>query len=319
MNLDAYTAARELISKIGQPLLYFALTISIVLVIIGFQKQYAKYTRPLRITVFLTLFSGFFLIIWYHFQIYNYLPLIDPSSNKIAGRYAIAPWTDNEKLFFWTLLTSIWLVFIRSRKLSFDGSLNIIIAVFLALTIFTSNPFVSPLKGFHEQITGLNYAMQSADKSTLYQYFYQAKGMMDGFYNSVYMWIHPPLLFLAYSTFVISFFGSLFMLIKKDAEYERFAYSWIKLGYTVLTVGMLLGYPWTVEAWQGQPWWYSPKVNVAIMMWVIYSAYLHSRLYLHRKGMFNTTAAIGILGFVSVVATYLATYVLPGIHSVKGY
>ena len=133
MNLDAYSAARNLVSNIGEPLLYFSFTVSLVLIILGFQKKYAKYSRYLRIGVFVSLLSGFFLILWFHYQIYTYLPLIDPVNNNVAGRYSIAPWTDNEKLFFWTLLTSIWLVFIRPRKLAFDASLNVVLTLFTTL------------------------------------------------------------------------------------------------------------------------------------------------------------------------------------------
>ncbi len=86
----------------------------------------------------------------------------------------------------------------------------------------------------------------------------------------------------------------------------------------MLTVGLLIGYPWAVDAWRGEPWWYDPKINVTLMMWVLYSAYLHSRLYIHRKGMWMATAVLGQLAFLGVVITYLTTYVIPGIHSVAG-
>ncbi|HEX21493.1 MAG TPA: hypothetical protein ENH19_02420, partial [Actinobacteria bacterium] len=242
----------------------------------------------------------------------------NPISGVLAGRYAIPVWVEDEKLYFWTLLLFLWLLVIRDRDLYFKAAVNIGLTLFIILTTFTSNPFISPLPGFNKTIIEYSQTINAVDANGKYQLFSMAMGRMQGFYNSVYMWIHPPLLFLAYSTFVISFFAIIFMLNSHDHDLDRLAYNWAKLGYIVLTVGLLLGYPWAAEAWKGQPWWYSPKINVTLMMWVLYTAYFHSRLYLHRKGMWKTTGIIGILAFTSVIATYLSTYVLPGIHSVGG-
>ncbi|HDZ86958.1 MAG TPA: hypothetical protein ENH57_04630 [Actinobacteria bacterium] len=318
MDLTSYLSARDIVSNVGQPLLYLSLGLSVLLVVSGFSDKLRRYNRHILSAILVSLAAGFLLLIWFHFRINSSLPLINPLSNEFVGRYYVPPWIENEKIFFWTLLTVVWLLFMRRRSPVFQTNMNFVVLTFLALTVFTSNPFVEPLGSFNSQITQISEALASSDQQAVMGGLYGAQGMMEGFYNSPYMWLHPPLTFIAYSAFVISFFGSMFMLIKKDLEYERFAYNWIRVGYIALTVGMLVGFPWAMTAWEGQPWWYSPKVNVTIMMWVIYTAYLHSRLYLTKRGMFSTTAALGIFGFIAVVATYLSTYVLPGIHSMAG-
>jgi len=318
LDLNRYLTARDLVTNIGQPIMLLVVILSALLLIVSFQKNLRSYSRHIILGISLFLGSGYALLIWFHYQIYKFLPLIYPQDGSLAGRYAIPVWIEDEKLFFWTFLTSIWLLFIKTKKASYQITLNVVIVIFIFLTATTSNPFFSPLKDFHREIGSIYQALSLSNVSVQMQIFGPAIGRLQGFYNSTYMWIHPPLLFIAYSTFVISFVNVIFMLVKKSASHEKAAYNWAKPGYIALTLGLLLGYPWAFDAWKGQPWWFSPKINVTLMMWVLYTAYLHSRIYIHKKGMWVTTGIIGILGFVGVVATYLSTYVLPGIHSVGG-
>jgi ABC-type transport system involved in cytochrome c biogenesis permease subunit len=135
------------------------------------------------------------------------------------------------------------------------------------------------------------------------------------FYNSWFMWVHPPLLFFSYGAFTISFLATLKMISTRHSAFETTAYRWARLGYLPLTVGMLLGFPWALSAWTGEAWWWSGKVNMSIMMWLLYTAYLHARLYLRRKGMWKAVAALAVLSFLILVLTYITTYVVPGAHS----
>lgn len=318
MDISSYFSARELVESLGQPLLILAFVLSIGLLLFGLHPKLQGRTQWLLLAIFLVLLTGYGLLIWFHVQIYNFLPLKDPSSGTIFGRYMIPPWIENEKLYFWSLLTSIWLLFVREKPVQFRAVVYSSLPILLFLTLATSNPFKEPLGSFNQQILGIEQVLNTQDAKTQGLVLYQASQMLKGFYNSAYMWMHPPLLFFSYSAFVVGFFGSLFMLFKRQKEYDEFAYNWAKAGYTVLTLGLLIGYPWTVQAWKGQPWWFSPKVNVTIMMWVLYTAFIHTRVYLNRKGMWRTTAILGVLSFSAVVVTYLSTYVLPGIHSVGG-
>jgi len=135
------------------------------------------------------------------------------------------------------------------------------------------------------------------------------------YYNAWFMWVHPPLLFFSYGAFVLSFVATVQMVARRHSAYETTAYRWARLGYLALTAGMLLGFPWALEAWTGEAWWWSGFVNMSIMMWLLYTAYLHARLYLRREGMWKAVAALAILSFLVLVLTYLATYVVPGAHS----
>ena len=105
------------------------------------------------------------------------------------------------------------------------------------------------------------------------------------------------------------------MIATRHSSFETTAYRWARFGYVWLTLGMLLGFPWALAAWQGEAWWWSGKVNMSLMMWLLYTAYLHARLYLRRSGMWRAVAALAVLSFVILVLTYIATYVVPGAHS----
>jgi cytochrome c biogenesis factor len=146
--------------------------------------------------------------------------------------------------------------------------------------------------------------------------FGSAEGSRRFFYNTWYMWVHPPLLFLSYGAFVASFAATVLMIARRRSSFETTAYRWARLGYLPLTFGMLIGFPWAIMAWQGDSWWWSGKVNMSIMMWLLYTAYLHARLHLRARGMWRVVAALAVLSFVALVLTYLTTYIVPGAHSV---
>ena len=87
-----------------------------------------------------------------------------------------------------------------------------------------------------------------------------------------------------------------------------------KFGYILLTAGMLIGYPWAIEAWP-ENWWWDPKICSSIMMWLFYSAYLHIRIYSHKKLMWHFEAVLGVLCYVSLVFTYVMSYFFKGEHT----
>jgi ABC-type transport system involved in cytochrome c biogenesis permease subunit len=104
------------------------------------------------------------------------------------------------------------------------------------------------------------------------------------------------------------------MLFHKKEFYNAIAYSYAKFGYVLLSIGFLIGYPWAVEAWKGVSWWWDPKISGSLMMWMLYTAYLHAHLHSGKK-LWNLTAILGIICFLSLVFTYLLTYISAGVHA----
>lgn len=328
MSVNAYLNVRQFVIAIGQPLLFLLLFLSFLFALASFFKRWQKHTRFFTGFLVAGLAAGYILLIWLHWQIARNLPLQDPTGQLPTGYFYIPPWVENEKLYFWGLVFGLIALFLKKQPLKFQQASLVSLAVFISLIFFTSNPFagVGPLNDFHRSYGQYLTAMTSTSQPLMVkaELYHQLHGKMVGFYNSAYMWIHPPLLFLSYSFFVFAFLASLFMfsraqlLVETSSSKEYFdklAYNFAKPGFIFLTLGLLLGYPWAVEAWSGESWWYDPKINMTLMMWILYGGYLHARLYFHRRGMVLTTAVFAYLAFLSVVVTYISSYVIPGIHS----
>lgn len=318
MDLEAYLRARQLVMDLGGPINYLILALAAGLIVVSLVKVARPYRKPLALATFLSMLAGYLMIAWFHLQIYLDLSLNNPTNGQSVGRWAIPLWVEGEKFYFWALLLGLLVVLSRRQEHRWRSALYVTFGGFAVSAALFSNPFANPLPGFHGELSSWAEVLAGGNLEAQMQEFGRNYGRLVGFYNSVYMWIHPPLLFLAYATFVVSFLGCVFMLLDKAGGWEKVAYDYAKPGYIVLTVGILLGYPWAVEAWGDEPWWYSPKINVTLMMWVLYTAYLHSRIYLHRRGMRGTVIALGMLAFLAVAVTYVTTYLLPGVHSVAG-
>ncbi len=336
--LSDYNAARETAASIGAPVITYIFIISLIIAVLsvfclaGYGKKFSKFgnfgkylNRLIYIDTFLFLL-GFLIIIWFHVQIYQTVVIEYPQFLAdyvpvTQERFAIPLWIENEKMYFWALCLSLFIGFV-SFKYGYQGQkpllpfLGIILALFGIIIFLLSNPFDNPLPIVDSEIRSWYAAGASGDPNVIAQTSMQLYGRITYYYNSTYMWTHPPMLFIAYASLAVTFAGCVLMLFYRENEFDKIAYSYAKVGYIFLTAGMLIGYPWAVVAWKDQSWWWDPKINGSIMMWLLYSAYLHTRIYVSKGRMWRASALIGIGCFVSLVFTYLLTYLIPGIHSV---
>jgi len=316
LGYDDYLLAREFIQGLHDYIFFILLLLSVLLVASSIlNSEYTGKVLAANVTV---LVLGFLILAWFHLKIYMSIELVNPANGFAMGRVMAPLWIENEKLYFWAMFLGFFTYFVynKYREEVFARVLNIVFGLFILLALFSSNPFEAPLPGLHSEISNYMSAMSGADPYNAMRFFQSFYGRVTYFYNSTYMWIHPPLLFISYASLIVSFLASVFMLIKRREElYDRVAYSYARLGYLLLTFGMLVSYPWALQAWANEPWWWSPKINMSLVMWLFYTAYLHSRLHLHRRGMWNTTAFLGIFCFLTLVLTYVTTYVIPGVHS----
>jgi cytochrome c biogenesis factor len=323
MGFSEYAAARDYLGIIGNPVITYILILSLflgLLSILYLWKKKDKYYDILLKCLYIVTglyILGFIFLIWFHLQIYNtvlieypaFLAQIIPVGES---RMVIPLWIESEKLYFWAMFSMVFALSVRHKK-ELMAFLGIILAVFSTIVYFFSNPFKEPLPIMHSEITQW-YAALNAGDASIFQVAGTLYGRITFYYNSTYMWMHPPMLFISYASLVITAVACVFMLRKRERVYDDIAYRYAKIGYILLTTGMLIGYPWAIEAWKDSAWWWDPKISGSIMMWVLYSAYLHARIYSGR--MWSATACLGIICFASLVFTYLLTYIVPGIHSV---
>jgi len=107
----------------------------------------------------------------------------------------------------------------------------------------------------------------------------------------------------------VSELGKLKLLYSLD----NWSYRIIGLGFPFLTVGIIAGGVWANEAW-GSYWSWDPKETWALITWLIFATYLHSRFTKGWEG--KKTAILGSLGFFVIWICYLGVNFLgKGLHS----
>lgn len=334
----------ELFSRVGGAVSLSLLAIAVLLGISGLVNLVRPDQRLQRPNMFLfwavciVFAAGFVWICWFHYQVYLSLPLFLPENladylnrqlammNRGAAyglplydadsppRYILPLWLENEKYYFWFMCFA-FLALAGHYRLDHPrlrGALLFLLGVQVAILYFAANPFAQPLPKFIAAVEP--WFTQNLSPGQRLGLFMQLYPKMIFYYNAEYMWFHPPLLFLAYGCITMTFVTSLFMLMRRELPIEIMGYGYAKLGFFMLTLGMLLGYPWALKAW-GPNWWWDPKICSSIMMWAIYSTYLHTRLYANKKLMWYFSSLLGIVCFLAMIFTFVSSFFFPGEHT----
>lgn len=85
------------------------------------------------------------------------------------------------------------------------------------------------------------------------------------------------------------------------------------LAFAGLAMLLITGAIWANESW-GRPWGFDSKETGALIAWLTYAAFLHTRIARGWKG--RSSAYFAIVGFLLVIFTYLGvSYLLRGLHS----
>lgn len=183
---------------------------------------------------------------------------------------------------------------LKARALSVQA---MICAGFLAFLLFTSNPFerldIVPAQG-----AGLNPLLQDIGLA-----------------------IHPPLLYIGYVGFSLSFSFAVAALIegRVDAVWARWLRPWVLLAWSFLTLGIAVGSIWAYyELGWGGWWMWDPVENVSFMPWLLGTALLHSIMVLgtrHAMASWTVLLAIGTFS-LSLIGTFVVrSGVLVSVHS----
>ncbi|WP_417693256.1 heme lyase CcmF/NrfE family subunit [Roseibium sp.] len=168
---------------------------------------------------------------------------------------------------------------------------------FLAFLLITSNPFeriaTPPMEG-----QGLNPILQDIGLA-----------------------IHPPLLYIGYVGFSITFSFAVAALIlgRIDAAWARWVRPWTLLAWVFLTLGIAMGSYWAYyELGWGGWWFWDPVENASLMPWLVGTAMLHSAIVMEkREGLKVWTVLLAIFAFsLSLLGTFLVrSGVLTSVHA----
>ena len=224
-----------------------------------------------------------------------------PLIYKISGT-----WGNHEgSLLLWILILVIYgavlalsgrtmPALLKARILAVQGMIT---SGFLALSLFTSNPFArlanAPIDG-----KGLNPILQDPGLA-----------------------IHPPMLYLGYVGLSIAFAFAVAGLIGGDVDrlWAKWMRPWIMAAWCALTLGIALGSWWAYyELGWGGWWFWDPVENASLMPWLAATALLHSAIVVEKRGQLKSwTVLLAILAFsLSLVGTFIVrSGLLTSVHS----
>jgi cytochrome c-type biogenesis protein CcmF len=304
-----------MIPEIGQLALTFAFGLSALLATFPLYGSFSGHQRallmakPLAIGMFL--FSALAMGCLITAFLQNDFTVINVASNSSS----ILPWyyqitasfgSHEGSMLLWVTMLTLWTAlvacFSKSLPLLMQGRilavLGIICVGFTAFSLFMSNPFARSLPF---------YPVEGRDLNPLLQDF----GMI----------VHPPLLYLGYVGFAVSFAFAIAALLggKFDSTWARWARPWTLAAWLFLTLGIMLGSWWAYNelGWGG--WWFwDPVENASFMPWLVGTALLHSLAVTEKRGTFKSwTVLLAIAAFsLSLMGAFLVrSGVLVSVHS----
>jgi cytochrome c-type biogenesis protein CcmF len=132
---------------------------------------------------------------------------------------------------------------------------------------------------------------------------------------------HPPLLYLGYVGFSITFSFAIAALLEGriDAAWARWVRPWVLGAWMCLTLGIAGGSYWAYyELGWGGFWFWDPVENASLMPWLAGTALLHSAVVMEKRDALKVwTILLAILAFsLSLIGTFLVrSGVLTSVHA----
>jgi len=269
-----------------------------------------------QLTLSIRLFNQACWLVFISFGMYVYLAINDDfsiayiashSNSQLPAFYKVTSiWSAHEgSMFLWIVFLTAWsILFINSldrnhplKKLTLL-MLSLIILGFLLFLLLTSNPF--------ERILPFG-ALDGADINPVLQ--------------DPALAIHPPMLYLGYVGFVISFSFITAYLLNGNFElkWEQDIKNWSFIAWIFLTIGITLGSWWAYyELGWGGYWFWDPVENVALMPWLAATAFIHSLFASSKSNVLKTwTMFLGILIFaLSLFGAFIVrSGIIDSVHS----
>lgn len=148
--------------------------------------------------------------------------------------------------------------------------------------------------------------------------------------QSYWMKIHVPMNFVGYGAFAVACGAGMAYLFRHRLEakggtskllnvfpsleqLDQLAYNSVAVGFPAFTLATILGAAWAAEAWGGY-WSWDPKETWALIVWLVYGAYLHARVSHGWHG--KALAWWAVAGFLVTVFCFLGVNMyLSGLHS----
>ncbi len=171
-----------------------------------------------------------------------------------------------------------------------------LLTTFLFFIVLTSNPFARQAP-----------ALEGKDLNPILQ--------------DIGLAIHPPMLYVGYVGFSITFAFSIAALIEGriDSAWARWVRPWSMVAWIFLTAGIAMGSYWAYyELGWGGWWFWDPVENASFLPWLSGTALLHSALVMEKRDSLKIwTVLLAIITFsLSLLGTFLVrSGVLTSVHT----
>jgi heme exporter protein C len=120
-------------------------------------------------------------------------------------------------------------------------------------------------------------------------------------------YFHVPSAWVGFLAFFVVFICSILYLVKRESRWDMVASCSAELGVLFTTLVLITGPIWARPVW-GVWWTWEPRLTTALILWLIYIAYMLVRSYASDKEQGARFAAVvGIVGFIDVPIVFLAT------------
>lgn len=278
----------------GDVLIYGGFTVFIATLILCYLVHVSN-RNDLRLLHNITLKAGFvflsasFILLIYYFISANfsvyYVWLYTSRDMPTLYKFAAVLAGQQGTFLFWTWLGSILLLWLSLRKIHFENKILLItegVVLFLYLLTIATDPFK-----LTSQFPGLAGTSVSEGAG------------LDPELLSIWMIIHPPIMFMAYAAMIIPFSEALTSFLWGGGE-KWISLQWARLSWLFFSLGVgLAGGIWTYEAGWGIWTWDASEAG-SLLPWLLLTAALH------QKTKPNTRAALFIATFISILfATFI--------------
>ncbi len=146
-------------------------------------------------------------------------------------------------------------------------------------------------------------------------FFYTPTEAVMGLVQKIF-YFHLPLAFTSFFSFFLAFICGILYLVKKDAKWDLYSACSVEIGVVLTTLVLITGSLWARPIWN--TWWtWDPRLTTALILWLIYVAYLILRMSIEQEGKRASFCAVmAIIGFVDVPIVFFSARLWRTIHPV---
>ena len=291
-------------------------------------KRMARFSFLLSTISVFIVFATIYYIIRNHYFEYNFA--WEHSSRNLDPKYMLSCiWEAQEGSF---LLWMMWngvlgtILMFRAKRWETPVLTIISFAQFCLLTMILG-VYVFSLQVGHSPFMLVRQMFQEAPIFQRADYL-SIPQMQDGqslnaLLQNYWMVIHPPVLFLGFSSTIVPFAFAVAGLWKKEyGSWTKTALPWTLFSGCVLGTGIMMGAAWAYESLTfGGYWAWDPVENASLVPWLVMIAGLHTQVVYNATGhSLRATYLFLILGFTLILySTFLTRSGILGDTSVHAF